>query len=307
MQRLKEHRNWLLIPVLIASPLFFIGGPDWLSTPMFRAAWDQGHWVFFACLLFWLQGRWPLREPRHWLVLTLGVLVLSALIEGLQSLVGRDATWQDILLNLTGTWVGLFWGQRATLWVWLGRLISLLLVLWHAQTVVDLGLAEYRQLRQFPVLSDFESRWDLPYWGDQVQRVKQPVAQGEYSLAVPLLSTEANPYAGVHLRRLVGDWRGHQALSLSIFNPDTDTLPMTLRINDEAHDRSENLYSDRYNGRLMVAPGWNHFRIPLEEIANAPETRLMDLDQVIRLLIFATGVSEPRWIYLDNLRLEPTE
>lgn len=307
MQRLKEHRNWLLIPVLIASPLFFIGGPDWLSAPLFRTAWDQGHWVFFACLLFWLQGRWPLRQPRQWLVLTLVVLVLSAVIEGVQSLVGRQATWQDILTNLIGTWVGLFWGQRTTPWVWLGRLISLLLVLWQSQGVVEQGLAEYRQFRQFPVLSDFESRWDLVYWGGEVKRVKEPVAQGRYSLAVPLLSTRENPYAGTHFRHLVGDWRGYRTLNLSIYNPDADSLRMTLRINDEIHDRTENLYSDRYNGRLMVEPGWNHYRIPLEDIANAPEARTMDLAHVNRLLIFATGVSEPRWVYLDNLRLKKKE
>ncbi len=307
MQRLKERRDWLLIPVLIASPLFFIGGPDWLSAPVIREAWEQGHWLFFACLLFWVQGRWPLREPRQWLVLTLLVLVLSAVIEGLQTLVGRQATWQDILLNMTGTWLGLFWGQRATRWVWLGRLVSLLLVFWSLQSVVQLSLAEYRQLRQFPVLSDFESRWDLPFWEGSVLRIREPVDQGEYSLAVRLLSTQKNPYAGAHLTRLVSDWRGYQALRLSIFNPGTEMLRMTLRINDTAHDRSEGLFSDRYNGRLMVEPGWNHYRIPLADIANAPENRTMNLARVNRLLIFATGVIEPRWIYLDNLRLEPTE
>ena len=150
MQRLKERRDWLLLPVLIASPLFFIGGPDWLSAPVIREAWGQGHWVFFACLMFWWQGRWPLRAPHQWLALT-------------------------------------------------------------------------------------------------------------------------------------------------------------LRINDATHDRNEGLFSDRYNGRLEVTPGWNHFRIPLEDIASAPETRRMNLARMIRLLLFTSGVTEPRWIYLDNLRLEPTE
>ncbi|ROQ18440.1 hypothetical protein EDC38_2666 [Marinimicrobium koreense] len=307
MQRLKEHRDWLLIPVLIASPLFFIGGPDWLSAPVIREAWEQGHWVFFACLMFWWQGRWPLRAPHQWLALTLVVVVLSALIEGLQTLVDRQASWLDILLNVVGTWIGLFWGQPATRWVWSGRVIATVLVLWQLQSVLVLGMAEYRQYRQFPVLSDFESRWDVPFWEGNVQRVRQPVAQGEYSLAVRLISTDKNPYAGTHLSRLVDDWRGYQALSLSIFNPGDDSLRMTLRINDATHDRNEGLFSDRYNGRLEVASGWNHYRIPLEDIATAPETRRMNLARMIRLLIFTSGVTEPRWIYLDNLRLEPTE
>lgn len=299
-----HSRDLLLLLILIAAPLFFIGGPDWLAPPVIRALWNQGHWLFFACLLFWWQARWKLSHPRQWLLATLAVLVLSAVIEGTQTLVGRQAGWNDVLCNVTGTWLGLFWGQPASRRVWLGRLLAAGLVLWQVKVVLAAGLGQWHQQRQFPVLGNFESRLDLPFWRGRVERVSAPVDEGRYSLLVALGGDTAIRYSGVHLKQLVGDWRGYQALALSLYNPADSTLAMTLRINDTQHDRGAGDFSDRYNGRLLLEPGWNHYRIDLSTIEQAPEQRDMNLASIERLLLFATDLEQRRWIYLDNLRLE---
>ncbi|WP_051234670.1 hypothetical protein [Marinimicrobium agarilyticum] len=298
-------RDVLLLLVLLASPLFFIGGPDWLAPPVIRELWSQGHWLFFACLFFWWQARWTLTHPRQWLLATLAVLLVSALIEGAQTLVGRQAGWNDVLCNVTGTWLGLFWGQRAERRVWLGRVIAVGLVLWQVKVVLAVGLAQWHQQHQFPVLGDFESRWDMPFWEGRVERVPAPVAEGRYSLAFEVGGDNtASRYSGVHLKQLPGDWRGYQALALSLYNPVESPLAMTLRINDTQHDRGEGAFSDRYNGRLQLEPGWNHYRIDLQTVEQAPEQRDMNLASVERLLLFATDIEQSRWLYLDNLRLE---
>jgi VanZ family protein len=299
-----HRRDLLLVLIAVATPLFFMGGPDWLAPPVIRTLWNQGHWMFFACLMVWWQGRWPLPHPRQWLLATLAVLVLSAVIESVQTLVGREAGWGDVLCNVAGTWLGLFWGQAATRLIWLGRWLAVGVVLWQLQVVFHVGLAQWHQQRQFPVLGNFESRLDQPFWEGRVERVSAPVAEGRYSLAVEVGGATTTRYSGVHLKQLEGDWRGYKTLKLSLYNPDDTALALTLRINDTQHDRGDGAYSDRYNGRVTLEPGWNHVEIALSVIEQAPETRRMNLASVERLLLFGTDVKQSRWIYLDDLRLE---
>src|SRR5690606_33262776 len=135
-----RKRHWLLVPVLGVVPLFFVGGPDWLSPPLYRAAWSQGHIIFFALLALWLGAWVRLDSPLRWLALTLAVFVSSLVIEGIQSQVGRDANWNDVLRNLIGTWLGLFWSLRADWRVWLGRLLATALLCWQLFGLAQVAL-----------------------------------------------------------------------------------------------------------------------------------------------------------------------
>ncbi|WP_341937907.1 hypothetical protein [Marinimicrobium sp. C2-29] len=296
-------RRWLLLPLLVAVPLFFIGGPDWVSPPVYRTAWSQGHMVFFALFIVWL-GHWiRLDTPRRWLFLSLAVFFSSLVIEAIQSQVGRDASWNDVMRNLIGTWFGLFWGLRPDWRVWTGRFLSSLLLLWQLAGLGSELLSHYHRVQQFPVLSDFEHQRDLASWSGGLKRVTEPVAQGEYSLAIPLGDPSGERrYTGASLNHLVSDWRGYQWLAFSLHTE--QPLVMTLRINDHRHDRHSNRYDDRLNKRLELAPGWNHYRISLAEVREAPAGRDMNLAGIGRLLLFATNISEKQTIHLDHLRLE---
>lgn len=296
-----EHRGWALLPLLLAAPLFFVGGPDWVSPLLYRVAWSQGHMVFFALLIFWVQGFMQLKTPARWLALTLLVILLSLAIEAIQSQVGRQANWQDGLRNLIGAWLGLFWGQSASRRVWLGRLGASLLLLAQLNGLVQVGLNHWQRLERFPLLSDVESERQLADWSGNIERVSEPVAQGEFSLALHL-GTER--YSGGGLDNVEGDWRGYNYLSFELYHSGKEPLPLTLRINDSQHDRGDGRYEDRFNQRLWAQPGWNRYRIPLEKVQSAPEGRSMNMASIQRLGIFATQLSEPQTIYLDNLRLE---
>jgi len=287
--------------LLCIAPFFFIGGPDWVSPPLYRALWGAGHMLFFALFALWLHSYWSLHRPSRWLWLTLGVVGLSLFIEITQSFIGRDGNWRDGLSNLAGTWFALFWLQPAGRRVWLLRLAATALLLWHLQSVGQAALNLMHRMQHFPVLSDFEHRRDLNQWRGDIERVREPVVQGDYSLAVQL-GTE--PFSGVGLDLLLGDWRHYQILRFSLYNPDDDELPMTLRINDQQHDRHDNRYVNRFNHRLLVQPGWNHFRIDLDDVRLAPEDRDMDMARVQRLGIFATNLPESRTVYLDAMYLE---
>lgn len=291
----------LLAVLMAALPLFFVGGPDWVSPPLFRAAWSLGHIPFFALLLVWVQSYRSLTRPVHWLWVTLAVVVLSLVIELIQSQVGRDANWQDGLRNLIGAWLGLFWCQPGRPLVWGGRVIATGLLLWQLSGLGSELLNHHHRVQQFPVLSDFESARDLSRWTGNIERVSEPVAQGRYSLAIEL---GTGRYSGVGMEALPGDWQSYQTLHFSLYNPDNDELALTLRINDVPHDRGDGLYNDRFNHRFLVQPGWNHYRIELDKVRLAPEDRPMNMARIRRLGIFATRLPEERRVYLDSVRLE---
>jgi hypothetical protein len=63
------------------------------------------------------------------------------------------------------------------------------------------------------------------------------------------------------------------------------------------------LSNDRFNKSFLLKKGWNSVRIDLEKVANAPRTRKMDMNDVCGLGIFSVRLSQPRVIYLDNVRL----
>lgn len=296
-----ERRGWALLPLLVAFPLFFIGGPEWVSPPIYGAAWSQGHLVFFGLLLFWVQGLVPLNTLARWLTVTLLVVLLSLAIEAIQSQVGREANWQDGLRNLIGAWFGLFWGQRARPAVWLGRLGASLLLLWQLSGLAQTALGHWQRLERFPVLSDFESERQLLDWSGNIERVQEPVAQGQFSLALHLGTAR---YSGGGLDHLVGDWSGYDYLNFELYHPGEEPLPFTLRINDTQHDLNDGRYEDRFNQRFSAQPGWNSYRIALKDVRSAPEGRAMNMTSIQRLEFFATELPEENIIYLDNLRLE---
>ncbi|MEX1057719.1 MAG: hypothetical protein WED11_08300, partial [Natronospirillum sp.] len=111
-------------------------------------------------------------------------------------------------------------------------------------------------------------------------------------------------YSGANLIRLPTDWRGYEALTFRLFNPDNQGLTFSLRINDRAHDRGAQAYANRFNVRLEVPPGWSTHRFALTDIARAPAARTMDMHQISQLGLFASELDQPRTVYLTDLRLQ---
>jgi VanZ family protein len=287
--------------LLLALPFFFIGGPDWLASPLHRAVWDLGHFGFFALLLLLIQLRWPLPHWRQWLGIAVIVFIAGGIIEIVQAYVGRDGTWSDVWRNLIGASLGLFWGQATTRWIWAGRLIAAIALLPSLCSVAQVAWVQYESTQQFPQLSNFENERELLRWKGNVERSTQYHTEGNYGLKIRLLPAR---YAGFSFTWFLGDWTGYKSLSFDIFNPDQSSLPLVLRIHDEAHDRADFAYADRFNESLVAASGWNHFTIALDDVKQAPDHREMNFTQLRAVGIFTVDLAKERIIYLDNLRLE---
>ncbi|MCW8194451.1 hypothetical protein F6455_06605 [Proteobacteria bacterium 005FR1] len=293
----------LLALVLLAIlPFFFVGAPAWMATDVIRALANLAHIGFFALATVLVAGRVDLRSPRRWLLLTGVVVIISLLIELIQSQVGRSATVHDGLRNLTGTWLAILWLQRPSAGVWLGRAIVGGVLLLELGLVAETIAAQQRMRAQLPLLSGMESVWDVNRWQGIASEVRQSddhASEGTYALEARLGPTA---FSGISMTRMPNDWSAYGELSFDVYNPQAKKLQLTVRIHDADHEIAEAAwrFEDRFNRRLLVEPGWNHYRISLAEVQQSPEEREMDMSLIKELRLFAAGLEEEKIIYLDN-------
>lgn len=292
----------IALAALIILPLFFWGGPDGYSWPALREFWNLGHFVFFALPgLFWQWWKGP-AGWRAWLGLTMAGLVVGVAIEVVQSFVGRDVDVQDVYHDLVGLWLGLAWGSLTANRWWLRLLVSCLLIP-SFYKLSYLAYAQYHQLAQLPQLNNFESSWDMVFARGDVTRDCSLAAAGNCSLRVRM---GEHQYAGGKLEIYGGDWRGANTLAMDFYNPEPQPFLISLRVSDLEHERGahSNEYTDRFNRSYLLQPGWNALAIPLSDLASAPATRTMVLNQIYLLEFFSAKLEHPQFIYWDNLRLD---
>ncbi|MFN2361006.1 MAG: succinyl-CoA synthetase subunit beta [Marinobacter sp.] len=307
-RKARKRQYLALVGVILITPFFFIGGPGWTDGPLYKSAWNLGHILFFALLTLATQ---PWRFWTGWALWglsTLAVLVIGVTIELLQYGVSRDMDWQDILRNLLGAWAVLAIWPRAShtglsrLTIWCFRLIVAALLLVEVGSTARVAYQQYQISQLLPALYDFSQPDSSPFWRGPVTPVAYNTASDHPGALRISLST--NRYSGVSLHNFPGDWRDYNHLVIVLYNPQDHPLPMTLRINDVAHDLGNNAYNDRFNTRLMLPPGEQRFRLDLDLIRNAPASRNMDVGAVRRLGLFASGLMEPKTVYLRVIRLE---
>lgn len=299
--------SWLTgLFILFVVPFFFVGGPDASSSVLLKNAWNFGHIIFFAMFMLLIQSFKPLIGWRQWLLVTLVAVAVGSLIEFIQHFVGRNSSADDVLHNLFGVWLGLFWGQKPTRPVWLLRFISLLLVVLPLWLVIDSGVANIVMRNQFPLINSFESRYELQQVQANPNALKTRHASswhthGEHGLEV-MLGTKK--YTGLSLIGPYGDWSHYRFLVMDFYNPDKEPLELVLRISDFLHDRGTNNFNDRFNRSILLMQGWNQVQVELNDVRVAPRNRVMQMNQISGMTIFAVQLSKPREFYWDNIRLQ---
>ena len=308
----KTVPRWVLWPpALILAVLLFVGGPGYRSPRSLQAFWDLGHIGAFS-LWTYLLVTWKQVEEtspaRQWATGLAFCIVAGAGSEWLQSLTGGDASLDDFLRDVVGGLLALSWivpsvktisrGVRRTARV-LSALFLLVACLPLAAALGDEAIARAR----FPVLSDFETPFELSRWeGDARFSVDSATARhGKASLRVDM---DTSLYSGVFLSYFPGNWKGYRFLVLDVLNPSPEVLEITIRIHDRRHEEGEQRYQDRSNTSHRLPAGWNEIRIGLGDVSRAPEGRTMDLGEIRGVGLFAVKLPRPRTIYLDHVRLE---
>ncbi len=304
----------VLLSALLLMLLFTGGGTaDGGGEPRsWEAVWNLGHVATFFIWTLTLQHffHWPEGHTFsvQWKKLLALSLLAATLIEGIQYVIGRNASVADIATSAVGSFAALAFfspvasalpraRRRAVRLTAAALLLLTLLPLLLA--LLDEALARH----QFPMLDDFETPLELSRWDSRAPLAisDKQARHGRHSLQVRF-TTER--YSTVGLRYFPRDWRAYQWLRFSVYNPGRRALMLSLRIHDREHVRQGMPYQDRFNGHLAVHPGWNDYRIPLARIRQAPRGREMDLGAVAELAFFVTRQPRLTTLYFDALRLE---
>ncbi|MFY9942121.1 MAG: hypothetical protein WAK57_08105 [Desulfobacterales bacterium] len=308
--RFSWHHLKIAVAVLLAV-LLFVGGPGYLSPRSFTRVWNLGHIVLFFLLTdLFLQTR--LYQKRKgsggaiWGALA-ATLVLGSLVELLQARIGRLPAAGDVARDLLGTLLALAFRIKPAAGATRRpqRFLQIAAGLMLVAACVPLATAlldEYRAGAAFPQLGSFETATELDRWEGGAARTLsgEVFRDGRRSLKISLTRAK---YSGVALKYFPRDWRGHDALEFSVFNPGRAPLRLTCRVHDRTHSVTGQHYRDRFNRRFTIAPGWNDIAIPLEDIRRAPLTRSMDLSRIDGLGLFSVRLPAPATVYLDRVRL----
>jgi uncharacterized membrane protein HdeD (DUF308 family) len=315
MQRQAVIRGLVLLGIasIGAGLLFFVEGPTIVASRLTHRVWDLGHLGLFGTLTalsFWaLRDR--CRKWRPWSIhcTVLGtVLVVGAVTEWVQAMVGREASWEDVGRNLVGAFLisaffnpalppltrSLRHGLQAA---------ALASLLWAVVPVMRTSYDEYQRYQQFPTLSDFTTRFERDRWvatyGSNAEINTDLMGQtGRKSLKVYLGS---DLYSGIILSSPFRDFGQYERLHFRILNTATHALDMTCRINDLAHN---NEWNDRFSRPFDLQPGWNTLTFTVDEIRRAPRDREMKMSQVRVLMLFRPQPSPQETIYIDKVWLD---
>ena len=307
-------RNNLKPSLLVFIALFtlglFVGGPQYYDNSIVRESWESGHFLLFLFAAFYLFTYSKLNriEAMKRSVIILGVLLLAGfLTEALQLLVGRNFEMKDVLNDMLGAFAGL-------LIPWLraknntGRFILLVtvfvcLVVFSQRSLLHEVVRVLRLQQDFPVLSDFESSYQLERWGSDLARLslsESNVRNGKFSMRVDL---SPGKYPGITLKRLRRNWEGYQFIGFSIYLDAEYPVDFVIKVYDRQHPDSGYDNQDRFNGRLQLHPGWNDILLPLHLIARAPAERSMNMKQIVSLSLFTVNLKHDTIFYLDSLQL----
>ena len=309
--RIRPGYNIFLL--VLVFPFFFFGGPGYYTGRSFKSAWDLGHILFFTMAsvslykFYWSRAS-HLKPVHLFLKVFLVVFLLGFMIELLQMRTsGRSPDAFDILRNQLGVLIGFvfFCSVRRKLnpsvlrSMQAGTILLLLCFLWPlVRAVIDERIAS----AQFPLLSDFETPFEVHRWQDlhQLQRVDSPVRLGKRSLRVQLSTKE---YSGTGLFYFPHDWSGYRWLNFSVYNPADAELSLHGKINDRLHRQNSQGFKDRFHQQFTLHFGWNDLRISLDAVRTSPAGREMNMHEIEGFGIFVVRQARPLVIYIDNVHL----
>jgi VanZ family protein len=225
-----------------------------------------------ALIVVALLRRWPpcRRNPAlEYALAFAGVLLLGAIIELIQSAIGRDAEAGDLLRDGLGALAALgvlmFFDQRlagrsAGRW-WLrvaGLVVSVAATLALLAPLLTAGLAYQERNRQFPVLADFDRPFTTYFVATlaDVSAARAPVPRalaGSAGRATGLrVTVRGKRWWGVALREPRADWSGYERVMMSIANPSSQPLRLRVRILDARHSSGS---PAPFSERIEIGPG----------------------------------------------------
>jgi VanZ family protein len=299
----------LTIFTIACAFFLFLGGPDYFAPRSLKSLWDLGHLFFFAALgILMFKKLSQYKEVSFgWqcVAVVLISLILGALIEWAQAGLKRTSDVMDVFRNLVGILVSISWSfpvAVAKTYRRFFQLVTVLMVAWSVYPFARAAADDYLAWRQFPVLSEFETPFEIDRWSGNAQKaIDRSVHFSGASSMKLILST--SKYSGASLLYFPGNWLNYDYLHVKIFNPADENLKIICRIHDRRHTENGYNYSDRFNTNVILSKGWNDITVSLADVKNAPKDRKLNLGQVQEIGFFAYRLPRPRIIFIDSVVL----
>ena len=237
--------------------------------------------------------------------------------EIMQHFIGRDAEIADIVRDILGSlaFLGFYFSfdTRAHLASTISdkkltkflRVISMAVLLLTFAPLILCTTAYICRDAIFPTIYDFESHLTDQFMSlqdSELNLVVPPIGWEniKQSLVAQLILNKSS-YPGFTILEPYPNWTGYISLCFDVFSANKDTSLMCLRIDDAHHNYD---YTDRFNRKLLVAPGLNRYRISLSELRLAPATRETDMNAIQRIVIFGSNINRPLTVYFNKFWLE---
>jgi len=244
------------------------------------------------------------RPFSHYLVAFVFVAVISLVSEVIQlDLPGRKAEVQDAVHNLIGAvcFLAIRYAFDTNYRSQANRVPRGL----SSWDLIELAWRYGMRAAAFPVVVDFDSRWQQPFLSLPRAGLATVPAPGEWrskaGQTVAELSFPHERWPGVTVREPYPDWDGYRTLRVQIFSPNNQVVPLTFRIDDARHNQE---HRDRFNRTVNIEPGPNDISISLEDVRKAPADREMDLGDISQIILFTNMPEEPLSLYLSDVWLE---
>ena len=305
--------HFFIALILIASSFFlFLGGPGDFASRSVRELWNLGHIAYFALLTHQLISWGVLKKfslPMQWVMYLVMTLVLGTSIELLQYGTQRSPDVGDISRDLIGSALVLAFtpgllvlsSEKSVRAI---RLLVLVFMVMHLLPLTRASIDELNACVRFPVISDFETPFELDRWKGSAGRdvVSLESGKNEHQMKVRF---GTDVYSSASMQYLAHDWSDYATLNLRIFQPDPEPLRITIRIHDELHETAAEpyQYSDRFNRRFILQQGWNDIVIALSEVRLAAAKRQIELNKIRNINLFSSRLSEAREAYLETVFL----
>lgn len=309
--------------VVLLATLTLIGlvFPFPVDGRLWNEVFDLAHAPAFCCLLLTVAGvvdpasvgfsgqAYRIRriESGELMVLAGACLMLGFLGEFLQRFVGRSPSFGDLAANATG--VG-----SATLWVLSRRRQGARRNLFAGVSILILGLAvapallgirgAVQQRTEFPLLASFERPNELRNWETVNARISQTAAwasDGHSALRMELFPGE---FSGATMTWPVPDWKGYEWFSCDVQTLGTKSVELVTKLYDQQHANNGFEPEDRFERVIEVSPGnFRTIRIRLSDVADAPATRTLNLEQIAGIELFVKQPPHAMTLIVDNMRL----
>jgi len=291
---------------LTAILLLFTKVDNFFSDRLVSAIWPLGHISVFAFWSFLLLRYQPSIKSAS---LTHQFLLISAFcfsvgitIELIQPFFGRSKELGDLFLNYTGALLSLIMFSlhktptffKMAYFVCAGYLLtpSVLLVYDEIKTQSD-----------FPVLASFEHDIELTRWkADQKLSISSPVQLSQKNSMMDITFVPRQ-YSGVALRYFPSNWQAYKNMTIRFYNPNPESLPVTLIMTDKHYNKLKPNYKDRYQEKLKIKPGYSEKTILLSTIQKGVMLREMDLQQIAGVDFYMYDLIKPVHLFMDKLYL----